>query len=236
MDLVSQLKNKLKDYDSQTFLEACNKLTASTSHVKAIPLIPSDCLEDLDDDVGVQEIFSRLEFFWTWNNHSVLRALLESCNCQDGLKMLDDFESEIDPSQPLESFPIPSPSMKMAPSTSSAYTILFVRRKHDELVHLQCVNDVATIMVERFGISLHALQLLAAQANPMRLYWVILKSIVPLIHSGVKENFNFLKESMFAEIMIYPSTILYTADNLSLGPYAMLSSQPQIEVCIHTYV
>ena len=231
LNLASQLKHKLKDHDPQNFLEACYKLTAG---VKTIPLVPSEYLEDLGD-ADTSKIFSRLSFLWTWNDHSILRVLLEACDCQDGIKMLDEFESQIDTSQPMELFPIPSPSAKMAPSSSSAYTVLFIRRKHDhgELVPLHCISDIVTIMVEKFGISLHALQLLAGQANnPLILYWVILKTVVPVIHSGINEHLNFLKENMFTDIVIYPSTVLFATDNLNLGPYTMLGSQPHLEVSI----
>ena len=238
LKLVSQLKRKLKGYDSHNVLEFCNKLTASASHLKAIPLVSSEYLEDFDDaDTG--KLFGRLSFLWTWNDHSILRALLEACNCQDGIKMLDEFESQIDTSQPMELFPIPPPSTKMAPSSSSAYTVLFIRRKHDqgELVPLYYITDIVTIIVEKFGISPHALQLLAGQANnPLTLYWVILKSVVPLIHSGVNEHLNFLKDNKFSDIVVYPSTVLFTTDNLNLGSYAMLGGQPHLEVSIHMYV
>ena len=238
LKLVSQLKRKLKGYDSHNLLEFCNKLTASASHLKAIPLVSSEYLEDFDDaDTG--KIFGRLSFLWTWNDHSILRALLEACNCQDGIKMLDEFESQIDTSQPMELFPIPPPSTKMAPSSSSAYTVLFIRRKHDqgELVPLYYITDIVTIMVQKFGISLHALQLLAGQANnPLTLYWVILKSVVPLIHSGVNEHLNFLKDNKFSDIVVYPSTVLFATDNLNLGSYAMLGGQPHLEVSTHMYM
>ena len=234
LNLVSQLKHKLKDHDPQNVLEACCKLTASVSNLKTIPLVPSEYIEDLGD-ADTSKIFSRLSFLWTWNDHSILRVLLEACNCQDGIKMLDEFESQIDTSQPMELFPIPPPSAKMAPSSSSAYTVLFIRKKHDhgELVPLHCISDIVTIMVEKFGISLHALQLLAGQANnPLILYWMILKSVVPVIHSGINEHLNFLKENKFIDIVIYPSTVLFATDNLNLGPYSMLGSQSHLEVSI----
>ena len=79
LNLVSQLKHKLKDHDPQNFLKACHKLTASVSNPKTIPLVPSEYLEDLGD-ADTSKIFSKLSFLWTWNNHSVLRALLEACN------------------------------------------------------------------------------------------------------------------------------------------------------------
>ena len=45
--LVAQLKQLLKDYELQSFLDACTKLTAGISQSKAVPLIPSDYLDNL---------------------------------------------------------------------------------------------------------------------------------------------------------------------------------------------
>ena len=227
LSLTTKLRQKLKNYDPQCFLAVCNKLRASASHLEAISLQTS---EDLDND----EVFRRLSFMWTWNNHSILRSLLEACDCEDGITMLDDFESQIDTNLPMELFPIPPPSMKMAPSLSSAFTVLSIRSEQykDELAPLQYVNDVATIMIEKFRISSHALQLLAARANPLILYWMILKSIVPLISEGVNKYLDFLKGKRFSEITIYPNTILFAVDNLSHGSFALLSSQPQVTIIV----
>ena len=237
LNLVSQLKHKLKDHDPQNFLEACYKLPASGSDLITIPLVPFEYLEDLGD-ADTSKIFSRLSFLWTWNNHSVLRALLEACNCQDGIKMLDEFESQIDTNQPLELFPIPPPSAKMAPSLSSAYTVLSIRCEHDqsELVSLQYVNDVAKIMIENFDFSQHALQLLATRATPLMLYWVIPRCIVPLISKGVKEHLDVLKAKGFSEIAIYPNIILFAVDNLTHGSFALLSSTPQVRYFMYTHM
>ena len=237
LQLVDELKQMLKDCvsDPKCLLTMCNELTASASgHFKTIPLLGADYLQDLDN-ADIEKIFNRLAFLWTWNNHSILRVLLETCDCQDGIKMLDDFESQIDAKQPMELFPIPPPSMKMAPSLSSSFTVLSIRGEYDrdEPVPLQYINDVATIMTEKFGISSHALQLLAARANPLMLYWMIPKSIIPLISRGVNEHLDFFKEKRFLEIAIYPNTVLFATDNLSHGSFALLSVQSQVrKLCI----
>ena len=225
LNIVAQLK---QDCDPQTFIETLSKLNASAKTVGHLALLPSDYLEDFSN-ASSEELTNKFGFLWTWNNHAVLRALVEACNCQDGIKMLDDFESQIDATKPMELFPIPPPSMKMAPSLSSPFTVLSIRREYnrDEPVPLQYVNDVATIMTEKFGISSHALQLLAARANPLMLYWMIPKSIIPLISRGVNEHLDFLKQNGFLEIAAYPNNILFVTDNLSHGSF-ILSTQPQV--------
>ena len=229
LKLLCQLKQELNDYSPKAFITACRRLTASGSHLKAIPLIPSEYLEDLDN-AGMKEILSGLSFLWTWNNHSILRALLEACNCQDGIKMLDEFQSQVDTNQPMEIFPIPLPSVKMAPSLSSAYTMLSIRDKYDQdkIASLQHINNMATILISKFEISTHALQLLAVRTTPLMSYWVIPKGIVPLISEGVNKHLDFLEEKGFLEISVYPNTILFVTDTLRHGSFALLSTQPQV--------
>ena len=231
LNLVTQLRKNLKISDPKCFLAACNKLSASASHLKPVPLLEIGYLQKDLDDASTEEIFNRLTILSTWNNCSILRALLETCDdCPDGIKMLNDFESQIDATQPMELFLIPPPSMKMAPSLFSPFTVLSIRGEYDqdEPVPLQYVNDVATIMTEKFGISSHALQLLAARANPLMLYWMIPKSIIPFISEGVNEHLDFLKENGLSEIATYPNNILFVADDLSYGSFAFLSAQPQV--------
>ena len=231
LKLVCQLRQVLKAHNLDAFIAACKKLTASASNLIAIPLIPSEYLEYLDD-TGIEEILSRLSFLWTWNDHSVLRALLEACNCQDGIKILDEFESQIDTNQPIELFPIPPPSMKMAPSLSSAYTVLSIRGEQDEVTSLQHINNVARVMTKMCEILPHGLQLLAAQATPLMLYWIIPKSIIPLISKGVNKHLDFLKEKGFLEISIYRNTILFATNILGHGSFALLSTQPQVSLFV----
>ena len=231
LTLLIQMKQILKHYNPQCFFEALKKLKVNTRtsiQPNIIPLLSSEYLKEFKN-FGSEGIL-RSAFLWTWNNHSILRALLEACNCQDGIKMLDEFESQIDTNQPMELFPIPPPSMKMAPFPSCAYTVLSIRCENNQtdLASLQYINDVAEIMITKFKLSQHSLQLLAQWASPLMLYWMIPKNIVSLISEGVEEHLDFLKAKGFSEIAIYPSTILFNAYNLSHGSFALLSSNLQV--------
>ena len=246
LNLLVQMKQMLEDCNPQCLFETLNKLRADTRtaiHPQIIPLFSSDYLEEFKN-ISSAEFLKRSAFLWTWNNHSILRALLEASNCQDGITMLDEFESHIDTNQPMELFPIPPPSVKMAPSSSSAYTILSIRCECDQnkLTSLQYVNDVAESMIQKFGFSQHSLQLLATQANPLMLYWVIPKSIVPLISEGVEEYLDFLKAKGLSEIAIHPNVILFATDNLTHGSFALLDNIPEVSnfydiqmLCVHVH-
>ena len=125
---IRVLVNKiLQECDHQVFLEACSKLYAYASDSKVEPLLPSNYITKFDTN---EAILKRLSFLWSWHNSSILRTLLKACDCHDGLTLLDDFESQIDKNQLIELFPIPRLSSKMAPSSSSTYTILSIKSEH----------------------------------------------------------------------------------------------------------
>ena len=227
LNTLVQVNAILQKCNYQVFLEACNKLFVYASHSKVEPLLPSNYFARLDT---VKEILERLSFLWSWHNCFVLRTLLEACDCRDGLKLLDDFESQVDVNQPIELFPIPRLSSKMAPSSSSAYTILSIRSEHyqDQQAPLRYTKEVAAIMEKTFGISQHALQLLAVQLTPLVMYWMIPKSIVPLISREIHKHVNVLRYTGFLEITAYPSIALFPEANWSLRSLAMISDHMQV--------
>ena len=127
LNTSAQVNKILQECDHQVFLEACSKLYAYASDSKVERLLPSNYISNI---TTIEEMLKRLSFLWSWHNCSVLRTLLKACDCHDGLTLLNDFEAQIDEDQPIELFPIPRLSSKMAPSSSSAYTILSVRSEH----------------------------------------------------------------------------------------------------------
>ena len=226
LNTVVQVNNMLQECDHQVFLEACNKLCAYASDSKVEPLLPSNYITKFDT---TEIILKRLSFLWSWRNCSVLTALLTACNCHDGLTLLNDFEAQIDDNQPIELFPIPRLSSKMAPSSSSAYTILSVRSKHyqNQQVPLKHMREVATILVEAFGISHYALQLLAVELSPVMSIWMVPKSVVSLINTKIHQYINALRESGFVEITAYPNiTLLPDCSQL------LSSDHLQVNVCV----
>ena len=219
LNITVQLNKILQNCDSQLFLEACNKLYAYVSDSKTEPLFPSNYIVFLDK---IEKQFKRLSFLWSWYNCSILRALLEACNCQDGLSLLDEFESQIDLNQPMELFPIPRLSSKMAPLLSTTYTLLSIRSEqyHNQLVPLRYMRKVATILVEALRISQQILQPLAVQPAPLIMHWMIPKCIVPHINKEIHKYVNLLRSNGILEITTYPNIALYLDSDWSLQSFS----------------
>ena len=191
---------------------------------KAIPLFPSGFVEALDSP---EAILNRLSSTWKWNSYSSLRCILEACNCEEGLKLLDEFESHVNVSQSFDLFPLPPPSIKMAPSSTSSYTVLSIRidQPQTQPVPLQYITEMSDTLTEKFGVSSHALQLLAAKVNPLVLYWMIPKSVVPFVSSGLHDHLDYLKDKGVAEVAMYPNTIFFSNGDLNVGSFALLSKK-----------
>ena len=232
---IIQIKKILQKCDKQVFLEACNKLYAYYSQSKVESLLPSDIFSSIDT---TEVILNRLSFLWSWHNCSVIRTLLEACNCKDGLTLLDEFESQIDLNQPIELFPIPRLSSKMTPSSSSSYTVLSIRSElyQDQKAPLRYTREIAAILKKTFGISEHALQLLAVELTPLTMYWMIPKSIVTFISREIHKYADILRYTGLLEISAYPSVILFPEVNWSLRSFGMLCNDPRVNILHYVIV
>ena len=213
----------------------CKNLKASDIH--SINLFSAHQIDELSG-FNTPSILVVLSPLFTWSNHSILRALV-SC-CGKAIKLLDEFDSKMDPLQPVTSFPIPCLYCDMIPSDTSTYTILGIRCKIELYESsLQYVYDVQSLMVEKCGITQHCLQLLAVRSNPTIFYWTIPKHVVYLIDANVPQHNEYLYSQGIFEVMVYPDLILITGDDICLGSLTFLCENQMFggEVCImYTHV
>ena len=224
IELFIRLKEFLTKLDTQTLLEACHQLNATARDHKTIPLFPPGFLDALDSP---EAILNKVSYTWRWNSYSSLRCVLAACKCEDGLKLLDEFDLMIDVNKSFELFPLPPPSLKMAPTLTSSYTVLSVRIEQPQTqpVPLRYIIEMSDILSEKFGVSSHALQLLAVKVDPLVLYWMIPKSIVSFVSSGLPDQLDYLKDNGVAEVAIYPNNVLLSNGDMNVGSFALLSKK-----------
>ena len=137
LNTVVQVNKILQTCDDVLFHKAYSELYAYASGSNVELLFTSDHISKHDT---IEEILKKFSFLWSWHNFSVLRTLLKSCNCQDGLTLLDDFESQIDESQPVECSP---------------YHAYHQRWLHYHLVLiLYCQSEVNVTKINKFHFSI----------------------------------------------------------------------------------
>ena len=162
---------------------------------------------------------SLLSYTSTWSDHSVMKVLISSFS--GAVKLLDEFDSKLDLSQYISSYPIPPFSSDMIPSDTSTNTVLAIR--YDQELYkctLQCVYDVRSVMVEKCDITQHCLQLLAVRSTPTTFYWTIPKSVVSIVSNKVQEHSDCLYHNNILEVLFYPGPLLTTGHYARIGSLA----------------
>ena len=223
LQLTDQLNELMQFCDPEMIMEHCSSLMASDVH--NIPVFPTEFVKKLQDYNHTPSLLRILSSFWTWSDSSVLRVLLKSNS--EAVSQLDEFDAQMDLSQQLTCYPLPSPSSCMAPSDDSTHTVLAIKCAQQ---YYQCllkhVFEVRSQMTERFEITPHSLQLLATKNSSTILYWLIPKSAVALISAKVVEYSSVLYAAGILEVSIFPGTRITTqAVNLS-GPLVFLHVSP----------
>ena len=226
--LIEEINELFQTYKLE-LVELCDSLKASDVH--NINLFSADQMKELSK---CDSMLMKLSSHFTWSNHSVLKALV-GCS-SEAVKLLDEFDSKLDPLQSVTSYPIHCLYSNMIPDDTSTYTILAVRCKVELYeCSLQYVYDVQSVMIEKCDITQHCLQLLAVRSDPTILYWTIPKCVVDLINTNVPLHSEYLYSRGILEVLVYPDLLLATGDNVCYGLLAFECGNQSFseKVCIH---
>ena len=229
--LIDQIKKLLQNYKLE-LVQQCKSLNAS--NVYNISLFTAEQIKELSE---CNNILMKLSPLFTWSNHSILK-FFAGCSSV-AVKLLCEYESKLDPLQPVTSYPIPCLYSNMIPTDTSTYTILAVRcDKELYQCTLQYVYDVQSVMIEKCDITQHCLQLLAVRSDPTILYWTIPKCVVDLINTNVPLYSEYLYSRGILEMLVYPDLLLTTGDDTCYGSLAFDCSDQLFskEVCRYMYV
>jgi len=192
-----------------------------------ISLFSGKDLVDYDKSASATTVLKNLRHCWSWYDFSLLKLLMETCGVSEAVNLLDEFDSSIDFSQPLSTYPVPTVSSSFAFYEKSCFTVFAtkIEKGYDSLT-FQKVHQVKTVIVGKFEVAEHFIHLMAVNTNPTVLYWMIPKSIVSTISAKVLEKCFELHENDISEVSIYPNTIVVTDGGLEIGSLAYFSTSP----------
>ena len=217
--------------------EAIDNLMASkTHHVK---LFSADFVKRIQQSTNIVILLRALFPYTNWYDHSMLRWLLQACNCSEGLRLLDEFNAQIDCALSIKDYPLPVyKSSYMTPDVSSTHTLLAIRCEQQlSSLSLQLVSKVKSIMLKVFDITEHACTLLTAtNYTSAILYWQIPQSIVSLIYSKVQEHSTLLYDDKILEVAVYPNFAFSTGNVKRIWSLTYSSDMPRhVRVLIVQY-
>ena len=218
-------------------IEAIDNLMASEIH--HVKLFSADFVKHLQQCTNIIILLRALFPYTNWYDHSMLRWLLPTCNCSEGLNLLDEFDAQIDFALPIKDYPLPVyQSSNMTPDVSSTHTMLAIRCEQQlSSLSLQYIGKVKSKILQVFDITEHACILLTAtNYTSAILYWLIPQSIVSLIYSKVQEHSILLYDNKILEVAVYPNFAFSTGNVKRIWSLTYSSDMPRhVHVLIVQY-
>ena len=167
------------------------------SSVHGITFFSNDQLNQLKEYTNTPLLLHELSHLWSWNNHSILRVLVGSCD--EAVKLLDEFDCHIDSFEPISSYPV----YKMFPMNATTHTLLEMKcdKENMEMFTLQKVINMGSLIVAKCDLTHHCLQLLRVAH---KFYWSVPKCVLHLISAKVLQHCNCLYKNGILGVKIHP--------------------------------
>ena len=207
--VIEQVIKLFQSHDPKLLAE---EIMASDIH--DIKYFSDDQIEKLREYSHTQLLLQELSHLWSWSNHSMLRALVGSCN--EAIKLLDYFDCHLDPFEPISSYPV---FEVISTITTSTHTTLNVKFAKDLLeITLQDVIDMCSVVVNNCAVTQYCLQLIAIQhtRDAITIYWSVPKCVRNLISSKVLQHSSNFYDMGVVEVEIYPDIHITTGNIFNL--------------------
>ena len=223
-NLVELLILQLSAADVLSFnvAEECRSLMSSNTC--NIPYFTDKFLTKLNKADSLFLLKIMLLPYMSWFDHSILKQLVSASQSKAADKLLQQFDSLIDYSQPITSYPIPEPSQLMIPLDDSDYTLVATKCDCDlQEMTLQKIVDNKALLVNKWDITEHALQLMAIHITRRILYWMIPKCLIPIVEDKIDDTAQFdLWCNGVIMVSIYPAKNSLETISVKGNPFCLL--------------
>ena len=221
MYLIDELCKLMESCDPGVFTNKCASLMASDIH--NIPLFSDKVLKDFGEYHNISIMLRYLMCYFSWCDLSVVQRLLETCGYPDGVRLLNNFKHHIIRSFTM--YPIPNPYSLMMPSDPSPYTVMATQYELEHsplsLRHIDIVKSLITEICEITP------QFLAMTVDYQVFYWLIPKSVVPLVVKKAQENHSSLHKYCIKDMFIFPTPgSLFTSN---IKTFSLFSTDPKVD-------
>ena len=220
LDLCDKLAQLLQSVHPRILVDAVSHFVAIDTYDTCVKQFSAEYIKQLRDCNNSGEVLMKLFPYSNWCDHSIMRELLEACNCPKGVQLLDEFDSRIDLMQPIADFPIFAPSSLIIPSDSSYYTVMAIKHKQEfSSLKLCHIGGIKTKMVQMCNLTKYScLFLTVTKSNPAVVYWLIPRNLLSSVSNMVWNFADCLYESGISEVAIYPNFIVSTSKTSKAFP------------------
>ena len=206
-----------------------------------IPLFSDEYLSKLAVAASSSESLPALKIyllpFVTWFNFSVLSELVKRSEDSSADNLIDTYESHINPSQPITSYPFAIPSHLMIPNNDS-FTFV-VTECTNQLHTLSDIMKIQELLISEWNITINAIQLVTVK--DVLLYWMIPTCVKEHIEAASNDTAvqDALWQNGVTRLLTFPSVGLpgstVISDELQTdGPFNFLGDIT-VSICVLTY-
>ena len=187
LDLFDNLAQLMKSLHPRTLIDAIFHLVAINTYDHCVKQFSAEYVTQLSHYSNSVEVLTKLFPYSNWCDHCVIRELLEVCNCSEGVKLLDEFDSRIDLNQPITDFPMFAPSSLIIPCDTSYYTIMAIKHKVElSSVKLNLIGTIKSELIQICCLTKYSCLFLAiTKCNPVVIYWLIPRNLLLSISIAV---------------------------------------------------
>ena len=215
--------------------EVCSKFMASDE--QKIPLFSQKILNNLDTCNTYFHLKMILLPYMTWLDHSILRFVVSASENEIAIKKLEEFDSSIQYTQPISSYPLSAPSQLIIPLAASDHTVIatkYVLPGTDTT--LEHIKNIKFLLTKIWKITEHSIQLVAVNETLLYLYWLIPKTVASLIEeqNSLDEIQHQLLDEGIVMTSIFPDDVLDKTmlPNFAGGPFHFLTSSMQDNIMV----
>jgi len=224
--VVAEICKALESIDCDQLVDCLDQLMAIEE--QKIPVFMPEIVDNIADCENAGILVKRMSLYFSWFDHELLKKLVGASNCQQAIRLLREFDSQLDHSLPLSSQSLPVPSPNMIPSDSHPSTLLTITTATQEQSQysLHYIDELRSWFSSSCKISQYALYLVAVKqvhATSLIFYWMLPKSIVPQICYKVQENCQIMRSRGVVEVAIYPGVVIATGSEVRLGSLAFVT-------------
>lgn len=193
LHLMDAIYKLLESHDPGLFVERCASLMASDTH--NIALFNSKFLQQLKDYSNMFIILKIFMCYSTWCDCSVVKRLLKVCDCPEGLALLEQFESQINLTLSVTHLSLFVPNFLMIPSETSDFAVMTTQCVQEySLLSLKYIREVKSLVAKISDLNEISCLFLATRDNPVVLFWLVPRSVIPLITAKAHQNHDHIVE------------------------------------------
>jgi len=216
LGLFDSLVELLKGLYPHKIIDVLSNVTASDSY--GIKYFATDFIDKLREFTTITSLLRVVFPYTNWFDHSIIRELVEACDCPEGVNLLNEFDSRIDVTLPITEYPIPGPSDLITPNESSSHTVMVIKCA-ESLASFSLKNIIAIKikMMDKFNITKHSCNLLAVAGHSLAmLFWLIPKSVASVIINSILKHSSDLLQLGITEVAICPNFSFLTSNTYQI--------------------